>query len=293
MKSTSLRSSASNENRPTSSCAGLTQLRMCSTARWPACICVGAAHAAADVEQDAQADRALVAGLELDDLTQAALLEHLEVVTAEVANRPASLVLDDGGDRDEVDGGAERRGLEALGPALRRHADEPGGPHPSPPDDPSALPSTSVAPWNAPPLPPHLAARAATPLTDAIAKSGPSDGDRNDGHQPDRERPDLEVRVIRLPPVVSTTVAAVGTARPTMPIEVLMPIRLTRSVPAAVLLTWSVTAALATGQPPGAASPPARPPSPGWRTSPSTSRTSHPLARSTATSSASRSPTRS
>ena len=39
-----------------------------------------------------------------------------------------------------------------------------------------------------------------------------------------------------------------------------MPIRLTRSVPAVVLLIWSVTAALATGQPPGAASPPARPP---------------------------------
>ena len=40
VKSTSLRSSASNENRPTSSCAGLTQLRMCSTARCPAVICV-------------------------------------------------------------------------------------------------------------------------------------------------------------------------------------------------------------------------------------------------------------
>ena len=128
VKSTSLRSSASNENRPTSSCAGLTQLRMCSTARCPAVICMCAAHAAADVEEDAEADRALVAGLELDDLPELAALEDLEVLAAEIVDGPPARIADHRRHRDDVDRGAEGRRLR-QGDARRRRLEADRGDH--------------------------------------------------------------------------------------------------------------------------------------------------------------------
>jgi hypothetical protein len=84
-----------------------------------------APHAAADIEEDAEADGALVAGLELDDLPQPTALEDLEVLAAEIVDGAAARVANHGRYRDDVHRSAEgrrlrhrdghRRGLDADG----------------------------------------------------------------------------------------------------------------------------------------------------------------------------------